>query len=201
MQAACNHPLSPIFAPRPALRRSNNIDPRQVGVNPKINNLMTPFAEAKYDLLWVIDSTISVVPGTLARAVDAFMGTSLSSYTSANGDTGTFDAGGELEATPLLADESREPPQRGEVGLVHHVPFAVVHQKTLGSLVEMAFLNTTHAKMYLAIVSWRHLALGVGSLAEQLGEGGGGQSAGLWTVRLGDLEIGLAGRVMDARRE
>lgn len=120
-------------------------------MNPKINNLISPFSEAKYDLLWVIDSTISVVPGTLARAVDVFLGTSFS--TASYPYPTTFESAGEVEATPLLSDNSRTPPREGDVGLVHHVPFAVVHQKSLGSLVEMAFLNSTHAKMYLAIVS------------------------------------------------
>lgn len=108
----------------------------------------------------MIDSTISVVPGTLARAVDAFMGTtfassSFSTSSSNNGELAstTFEAAGELEATPLLGDDVREAPRRGDVGLVHHVPYAVVHEGTVGSMVEMAFLNSTHAKMYLAIVS------------------------------------------------
>jgi ceramide glucosyltransferase len=103
---------------------------------------MAPFEQAKYDLLWVLDSTISITPGTLGRAVDAFLGTSYSSS--------SFDA--DLESTLQTSDELRSPPQRGDVGLVHHVPFAVVYQKTWGSMIEQAFLNTTHAKMYLAIV-------------------------------------------------
>jgi ceramide glucosyltransferase len=114
-----------------------------IGVNPKVNNLISPFAEGKYDLLWVIDSTISVIPGALARTVEAFTGISTFST--------SFDS--DLESTPLMSDESRKPPTAGDVGLVHHVPFAVVYQKTWGSLIEQAFLNTTHAKMYLAIVS------------------------------------------------
>ena len=103
---------------------------------------MQPFKEAKYDLLWVIDSTIHLEPGALGRAVDAFLGTKAAET--------SFDS--DLESTPLMADDVRTPPVRGEVGLVHHVPFAVVYQKTWGSLIEQAFLNTTHAKMYLAIV-------------------------------------------------
>lgn len=107
------------------------VDDRQVGVNPKINNLMAPFEQARYDLLWVIDSTIYVQPQVLGHTVEAFVGN-------------THDE----EATL-----SKGPPERGEVGLVHHVPLAVVYQRTWGSLIEQAFLNTTHAKMYLAIVS------------------------------------------------
>ncbi|ORY25246.1 glycosyltransferase like family 2-domain-containing protein [Naematelia encephala] len=117
------------------------IDDRKVGVNPKINNLMTPFEQASYDLLWVIDATISVGPGTLGRTVDAFLETS--SFSS------SFDS--DLESTQLMSDDMRKPPVKGDVGLVHHVPYAVVYQRTWGSLIEQAFLNTTHAKMYLAI--------------------------------------------------
>ena len=51
----------------------------------------------------------------------------------------------------VVSDSARSPPTVGDVGLVHHVPYAVVYQKTWGSLIEQAFLNTTHAKMYLAI--------------------------------------------------
>lgn len=49
---------------------------------------------------------------------------------------------------------SRDPSQnlsRKRVALVHHVPFAVAHEDCLGAKVEEAFLNTNHAKMYLAI--------------------------------------------------
>lgn len=103
---------------------------------------MAPVEQAKYDLLWVLDSTISITPGTLGRMVDAFVGAPSGA---------SFDA--DLESTPLISDDVRGPPQRGDVGLVHHVPYAVVYQNTWGSLIEQAFLNTTHAKMYLAIVS------------------------------------------------
>jgi ceramide glucosyltransferase len=38
-----------------------------------------------------------------------------------------------------------------QITLVHHVPFAVYDEWALGSAVEAAFLNTNHAKMYVAI--------------------------------------------------
>ena len=104
---------------------------------------MAPFEQARFDLLWIIDSTVSVTPGSIGRAVDAFLGTSLVSS--------SFDS--DIESTPLMSDEIRKPPAEGDVGLVHHVPYAVAYQRTWGSLIEQAFLNTTHAKMYLAIVS------------------------------------------------
>ena len=40
---------------------------------------------------------------------------------------------------------------RKNVALVHHVPFAFASGATLGSKIEEAFLNTNHAKMYIAI--------------------------------------------------
>ena len=118
------------------------VDRRIIGVNPKVNNLMAPFEQAQHDLLWIIDSTISVGPGTLGRAVDVFLGTSFSTL--------SFES--DIESTPLMTDDIRKPPTAGDIGLVHHVPYAVVYQPTWGSMIEQAFLNTTHAKMYLAIV-------------------------------------------------
>ena len=89
-----------------------------VGVNPKVNNLIRPYGEAKHDILWVLDSNITISPGALARAVDI------------------------LSVTPKSGKR---------VALVHHVPFAAVSTPTLGAKVEEAFLNTTHAKMYIAL--------------------------------------------------
>lgn len=37
------------------------------------------------------------------------------------------------------------------IGVVHHVPFALLKDKNFGSQLEAAFLNTNHAKMYIAI--------------------------------------------------
>ncbi|KAJ6621572.1 glycosyl transferase family 21-domain-containing protein [Mycena sp. CBHHK59/15] len=91
-----------------------------VGANPKVNNLIRSYREAANDILWVIDSNVTVHSGTLARSVDALVGPS-----------------------------SSVPGKR--IALVHHVPFAVVTDPKIGSRIEEAFLNTNHAKMYLAI--------------------------------------------------
>ncbi|KAG8853498.1 hypothetical protein FRB96_008100 [Tulasnella sp. 330] len=94
------------------------IGDEKVGVNPKVNNLMRPYKQASYDILWVLDSNVIMEPGALARAVDA-----------------------------LLSQRGDKP-----IGLVHHVPFAVTYDHMgLGNRVEEAFLNTNHARMYLAI--------------------------------------------------
>ncbi|KAG1828331.1 glycosyltransferase family 21 protein [Suillus variegatus] len=92
-----------------------------VGVNPKVNNLVRSYREATHDILWVIDSGISVAPGTLARSVD------------------------------LLESSTHARPPKKRVALVHHVPFVSAPEGFLGSRIEEAFLNTNHAKMYLAI--------------------------------------------------
>ncbi|KAG7099038.1 hypothetical protein E1B28_000918 [Marasmius oreades] len=89
-----------------------------VGVNPKVNNLMRSYHLAANDILWVIDSNVTALPGTLARAVDALQSCTRSGK---------------------------------RIGLVHHVPFAYSTESKIGSRIEEAFLNTNHAKMYLAI--------------------------------------------------
>jgi len=95
---------------------------------------MEPFRRAKYDLLWVIDATICTTPHVLGRMVDAFVSRP-------------------KENSPL-GDSQRPAPVRGDVGLVHQVPIAMVYQRSWGSLIEQAYLNSTHAKMYLSIVSY-----------------------------------------------
>ena len=64
-----------------------------------------------------------VCPGTLSRSVGVLVGSSLP-----------------------MSSKSRK-----RVSLVHHVPFAVTTESGIGSKLEEAFLNTNHAKMYLAI--------------------------------------------------
>jgi len=63
------------------MRRKESADRRKttvgvgqeiVGVNPKINNLIRPYREAKYDLLWVLDSNVLTLSTTLSRSVPLF---------------------------------------------------------------------------------------------------------------------------------
>ncbi|KAJ7492783.1 glycosyltransferase like family 2-domain-containing protein [Mycena latifolia] len=97
------------------------IGEEMVGANPKVNNLIRSYRQAANDILWVIDSNVTVHPGTLARSVDA-----------------------------LVGPPSTTVPRK-RIALVHHVPFAVVTESRIGSRIEEAFLNTNHAKMYIAI--------------------------------------------------
>lgn len=100
---------------------SNFLGEEIVGVNPKVNNLIRSFKTAAHDILWVLDSGVMVDPGTLARSVDILT---------------------------TLPSSSRAP---RSVALVHHVPLALVDKPQVGSRLEAAFLNTNHAKMYIAI--------------------------------------------------
>ncbi|ORZ39067.1 glycosyl transferase family 21-domain-containing protein [Catenaria anguillulae PL171] len=83
-----------------------------IGVNPKINNLIRGYESASNDIVWIIDSNIWVAPGTLSRSVRALMAPG--------------------------------------IGLVHHLPVGV-QPTSLGSELEMLFLNSVHARAYLAI--------------------------------------------------
>ncbi|KAG0046564.1 hypothetical protein BGZ83_008263 [Gryganskiella cystojenkinii] len=94
------------------------IGEKNVGINPKINNMIQSYETAKYDTVWVCDSNVYVDPGCMGRSMDKMM-------------------------TP-------------GVGLVHHLPFGVRPQ-TLGSELELMFLDTVHAKMYL-FINWTGLA-------------------------------------------
>jgi ceramide glucosyltransferase len=86
---------------------------------------MRPYSEAAHDILWVLDSNIAVDPGTLTRAVGILNGPS--------------------------SNTSHLKPPRRRIALVHHVPFAVSGQVSFGAQVEEVFLNTNHAKMYIAL--------------------------------------------------
>lgn len=95
-------------------------------MNPKVNNLSQSYKQAKNDILWILDSNVQVDSGVLARSVDALLG-----------------------PHPVTGTAKHVPSRR--IGLVHHVPYASVSGQALGSNIEEAFLNTNHAKMYLAI--------------------------------------------------
>ncbi|OAV95572.1 hypothetical protein, variant [Puccinia triticina 1-1 BBBD Race 1] len=122
----------------PAVRARLLIGEERVGVNPKINNLMEAYRTAEADLLWILDSNVRVHPTTLARAVSVL-------------------------CPPSGPTRSRG---RTRIGLVHHVPAAVLpqprgrqkSQRGLGCLLEGCFLNGNHARQYLSLN-----ALGVAS--------------------------------------
>ncbi|KAF9995208.1 hypothetical protein BGZ80_011156 [Entomortierella chlamydospora] len=119
------HPNDPAIAVvKDLMKKFPNVDTRliigekNVGINPKINNMIQSYETAKYDIVWVCDSNVYVDPGCMGRSVDKMM--------------------------------------KPGVGLVHHLPFGVRPQ-TLGSELELMFLNTVHAKMYL-FINWTGLA-------------------------------------------
>lgn len=82
---------------------------------------MKAYRQAQHDVLWVLDSNVMVDSGTLARSIQ-------------------------------VLDSTTSPPWgHRRIALVHHVPFAFAMDNALGTQIEQAFLNTNHAKMYIAI--------------------------------------------------
>ncbi|KAF9939190.1 hypothetical protein BGZ65_011269 [Modicella reniformis] len=49
------------------------IGERNVGINPKINNMVRSYESAKHDILWVLDSNVYVDPGCMGRSVDKML--------------------------------------------------------------------------------------------------------------------------------
>ncbi|KAI8340131.1 glycosyltransferase family 21 protein [Chlamydoabsidia padenii] len=114
--ASADDPSIPIV--QRLMREYSKVDSRLiigeqiVGINPKINNMVSSYDSAKYDIIWILDSNVHVDEDTLGRSVD------------------------ELE--------------KPGIGLVHHLPMAT-QPSSYAAQVEQVFLNTNHAKMYLAI--------------------------------------------------
>ncbi|KDR85364.1 hypothetical protein GALMADRAFT_52973 [Galerina marginata CBS 339.88] len=66
-------------------------------------------------------------------------------------DSGVIvDSGTLARSVEVLTRYSLSSPNK-KVALVHHVPFALMDETRVGSRLEAAFLNTNHAKMYIAI--------------------------------------------------
>lgn len=96
------------------MKNSLCVGARNIGVNPKVNNLIRGYESSKHDILWILDSNIQVAVDCLSRSVHELCKTG--------------------------------------VGLIHHLPCGL-RPNTTGSQLEMTFLNTAHAKMYIAINS------------------------------------------------
>lgn len=64
-------------------------------------------------------------------------------------DSGIMVDAGTLARSVNIFTDSNLSPKR--IGLVHHVPYALADEDKIGSRLEAAFLNTNHAKMYIAI--------------------------------------------------
>ncbi|MBW0484023.1 hypothetical protein O181_023738 [Austropuccinia psidii MF-1] len=116
----------------PAVNARLLIGEERVGVNPKINNLVGAYRTAQADLLWILDSNARVHPTALARAVSV-----LSPPAGPTGSTNRL---------------------RTRIGLVHHVPAAILPQgyanplsTRFGTLLEGCFLNGNHARQYLTL--------------------------------------------------
>src|SRR5947209_9938771 len=115
------------------------IGEENIGINPKINNLVRGWRKLKYDIVWIVDCNVWLDPGALVRAVDVL--------------TGQPYVHGEQEA------------QRRPAKLVHHLPLcidtgevknsrglpAAGWTSTFGARLEEEFLSSSHCKFYCAI--------------------------------------------------
>jgi ceramide glucosyltransferase len=103
----------------------DNFENNHSGPNPKINNLTKGFKNAKFDIVWILDSNVWVNPGTLLRSVTALKNST----------------------------DNGRPTQR-PIKLVHHVPLAIAVKSgstvaNLGAQLDEMFLHTSHAKFYV----------------------------------------------------
>lgn len=131
------------------------VNPEVVGTNPKINNLVQPFDEAKFEILWVVDATVSMTSSMLARSVEALItptGGKNSGHIPSS-DKSSAESNGLLGAHVPVEHTA----EYSGVGIVHHLPNAWVPNTTgkgtFGSRLEACYLNGVHGRMYLAIVS------------------------------------------------
>jgi len=107
-------------------------DENHFGPNPKINNLAKGYKNAKFDIIWVLDSNVYVNSGTLLRSVIALK-------TSCDNGRQTYD---------FNTHHGKQ------IKLVHHVPLAVSinnenSYSNLGARLDEMFLFTSHAKFYV----------------------------------------------------
>lgn len=109
---------------------SNQLDHDYFGPNPKVNNLHKGYKNAKYDLLWVVDSNVFTPSGVLKKSV----------YTLHQGlNNGSKNAS-------IIPSK--------KVKLVTHVPIVLSHSKdsiNWGSKLDEMFMSTSHAKFYVAL--------------------------------------------------
>lgn len=102
------------------------------GPNPKINNLSKGYKNAKFDIIWVLDSNVYVNSGTLLRSVIG-----LRNSTDNGRPTFDFQTG-----------------KGKQIKIMHHVPLAVSidnnnSTSNLGARLDEMFLLTSHAKFYV----------------------------------------------------
>jgi ceramide glucosyltransferase len=101
------------------------------GPNPKVNNLHKGYKNAKYDIVWVLDSNVYTYPHTLRRSVFTLQN---------NINNGS-------KYTTILGDKKK-------VEIVTHVPIVIStsnHKINWGSKLDEMFMSTSHAKFYTAI--------------------------------------------------
>lgn len=146
--------INEVFSKYPDVDARLLIGEEDVGPNPKIRNMSRSYREAKGDILWVLDSNIWVVPGTLYRSVRILEG-------DGQGGKGyklvhhlpicvdvTSEQGHEVEISTLDIDSSEDEPL---------IATSTSSWSRLwrigGGRLEENFLSSSHCKFYTAINS------------------------------------------------
>lgn len=118
----CISLVQDLIAKYPHVNARIDIGEEIVGINPKINNLMNAYRTAKYDILWVMDSNVIVLPDTLSRSIDSLTSSKSSSRIAL------------VHHAPCATFSDQEPPINA-----------------IGTHLERAYFNTNHARMYISL--------------------------------------------------
>lgn len=157
-------PLDPaIPVIREVLSQHPDVDARlligeeDVGPNPKIRNMSRGYREAKGDILWILDSNIWVVPGTLSRSVRMLEGKDRGGkgYKLVHHLPIGVDAAVEQQSTPSSKLDTITTTNAEEQPLIttpsSPLPFWPRLWRTGGGRLEENFLSSSHCKFYTAI--------------------------------------------------
>lgn len=100
------------------------------GPNPKINNLAKGYKNAKYDIIWIMDSNVWSRNDTLMRSIHCLMNN-------------------------LTNNSNFVSPLNKTVKIITHIPLAWCQSnqnlKNFGAYLDEMFMSTSHAKFYTAI--------------------------------------------------
>lgn len=94
----------------------------EIGPNPKINNLIRSYSEAKYDIIWILDANTHVPPSALSNSIEIF-----------------------------LASSHNPRPIQLIHHLPLCVISRPLESTAWGALLEETYLSTSHAKFYVSI--------------------------------------------------
>ncbi|KAF4120736.1 ceramide glucosyltransferase [Geosmithia morbida] len=126
---------------------------QNLGPNPKIRNISRAYAEARGDIIWVMDCNVWAAPGVLGRMVDKLVG-----YSGSNGAVTPYKLVHQLPIVVDVPGTSRPSTPCLEHQSLLSSPLASSPRGTSpsvltrgGGRLDEMFMATTHAKFYGAI--------------------------------------------------